>query len=249
MNETVKSEIADGGRPATHPARNGIKRFSAVQFLIAIVMLFISFPFLDDLRFGEIIESILMTVVMVSGVMVVAGRRRVLWIALIIVVPVLVAKWLSHYRKDILPPEIFPAGSVMFVAFVVVQLLRFVFRAPRVNFEVLCAGISTYLLLGLLWTFAYLLVGQCDPTAFAFSTGTATSPTMTRFTAYYFSFVTLSTVGYGDVIPVSKAARELAVLEAITGTLFIAVLISRLVALHITQSLNPNDQQSGQGKD
>ena len=76
MNETVKSSeivlpTAAGLQPI--PARNGIKRFSAVQFLIAIVMLFISFPFLDDLRFGEIIESILMTVVMVSGVMVVAG--------------------------------------------------------------------------------------------------------------------------------------------------------------------------------
>jgi voltage-gated potassium channel Kch len=78
-------------------------------------------------------------------------------------------------------------------------------------------------------------VAQLVPGSFAFSTGPASSQAMTGFTAYYFSFVTLTTVGYGDITPVSNGARALAAMEAMTGTLYVAVLISRLVALYSAQ--------------
>jgi voltage-gated potassium channel len=58
---------------------------------------------------------------------------------------------------------------------------------------------------------------------------------MDGFTAFYFSFATLTTVGYGDIAPVSSVARMLAVMEAVTGLFYVAVLISRLVALYSTQ--------------
>jgi voltage-gated potassium channel Kch len=58
---------------------------------------------------------------------------------------------------------------------------------------------------------------------------------MTGFTAIYFSFITLTTVGYGDIVPVTTVARMLTSTEAMTGTLFLAVLISRLVSLYSTQ--------------
>lgn len=229
-------------------ARIGLERFSVAQFLIALVVLFMTLPFLDAIPDGEIIEGILMTLVMVSGVMAVGRRRGVLLMAVILVLPALAGKWLSHYRKDLLPPQVFPAAGLVFVAFVVWQLLRFVLRAPRVNSEVLCAGISTYLLLGLLWMFAYLLVAQWDPHAFAFDTGPAASHLMNRFNAYYFSFVTLATVGYGDVTPVSNVTRALAVLEGMTGTLYVAVLIARLVALYSSETIEKGELQSGPPK-
>jgi voltage-gated potassium channel Kch len=113
-------------------------------------------------------------------------------------------------------------------------LLRFVLRAPSVNTEVLCASISAYLMLGLLWTVAYWLVAQVTPNAFAFNTATGTKETMVGFNAFYFSFITLSTVGYGDITPVSRIARWLAATEAMTGLLYVTVLIARLVSLYST---------------
>jgi hypothetical protein len=86
-------------------------------------------------------------------------------------------------------------------------------------------------MLGLLWTVAYWLVDQLTPGAFAFN-GNAERQSIRGFNAFYFSFVTLSTVGYGDITPVSKVARMLAAMEAITGLLYVAVLIARLVALY-----------------
>jgi hypothetical protein len=106
-----------------------------------------------------------------------------------------------------------------------------VLRAPSVNVEVLCASISAYLMLGLLWTVAYWLVDELTPGAFAFNASEARQ-SIHGFNAFYFSFITLSTVGYGDITPVSKVARMLAAMEAMTGLLYVAVLIARLVALY-----------------
>ncbi|MEI6535816.1 MAG: potassium channel family protein [Verrucomicrobiaceae bacterium] len=111
-------------------------------------------------------------------------------------------------------------------------MFGFILRAPSVDAEVLCAAISTYLMLGLFWTLAYSLVGQISPAAFSFSSGPEASHTMNGFNAFYFSFATLSTVGYGDIAPVSKVARMLAVMEAIFGMFYVTMLIARLVAMY-----------------
>jgi len=126
---------------------------------------------------------------------------------------------------------VFLTPGLILIAFVVANLLRFVLRAPSVNVEVLCASISAYLMLGLLWTVAYWLVDQLTPGAFAFNTN-AGKHSIRGFNAFYFSFITLSTVGYGDITPVSKVARMLSAMEAMTGLLYVAVLIARLVALY-----------------
>jgi hypothetical protein len=59
---------------------------------------------------------------------------------------------------------------------------------------------------------------------------------MKGITALYFSYISLTTVGYGDITPVSNVARMLSAAEAMTGTLFMAVLISRLVSMYSSQS-------------
>ena len=106
------------------------------------------------------------------------------------------------------------------------------------NTEVLCASISAYLLLGLLWTLGYWLIAELIPDAFAFNASTVADRSMKGLNGLYFSFITLSTVGYGDITPVSKVARMLAAAEATTGLLYVAVLIARLVALHATRKSN-----------
>ena len=208
------------------------RRFTTVQLLVALGLLFFAFPFVEEVKGGDIIVSLLFSLVLISAVLAVASRRRTLVVALFLLIPAIVGRWINHFRPHLVPPAVFLVAGLVLVAFVVVNLLRFVLRAPSVNTEVLCASISAYLMLGLMWTMAYWLVDQLTPEgAFSFNTN-AGMHSMNGFNAFYFSFVTLSTVGYGDITPVSKVVRMLAAMEAMTGLLYMAILIARLVALY-----------------
>jgi Ion channel len=206
-------------------------RFTSVQLLVALALLFFFFPFVEEVKGGDIIVSILLSLVLLCAVLAVADRKRVLVIAIALAIPAIAGRWISHFRPDLVPPPVFLTAALVLIAFVVANLLRFVLRAPSVNVEVLCASISAYLMLGLLWTVAYWLVDQLTPGAFAFNMNEGRQ-SIRGFNAFYFSFVTLSTVGYGDITPVSKVARMLAAMEAMTGLLYVAVLIARLVAMY-----------------
>jgi hypothetical protein len=217
------------------PLHIGLRHFSAVEFSIVLAAMFVVSPFVENFKVGDAIDTVLMTVVLGSGVLALGGRRRTLVVAVALATPTVVGKWINQYRPDLVPPEVFLGSGLLFVLFIVVNFLRYILLAPRVNAEVMCAGISVYLLMGLLWTLAYILVARVVPDAFLFTTGSG-GHLMTGSNAFYFSFITLSTVGYGDIVPVSKAARMLAMTEAMTGTLYMAVFISRLVALYTSQS-------------
>jgi voltage-gated potassium channel len=228
MNETAHGkELAKPLQP-----RRRFHRFSTVELLVALVLLFVFFPFVEEVKGGDVIVSILLSLVLLSAVLAVADRKGVFFIALVLAIPAIVGRWINHFRPDLVPPPVFLVAGLALIAFVVANLLRFVLRAPSVNTEVLCASISAYLMLGLLWTVAYWLVAQVTPNAFAFNTGP--KETMSGFNAFYFSFITLSTVGYGDITPASRIARWLAATEAMTGLLYVTVLIARLVSLYST---------------
>jgi len=205
-----------------------------VQLLIALALFIFFAPFVEEIRGGDLIVSVLLSLVLISAVFAVASRRSTLIIALLLAIPALVGRWINYFRPELVPPAVFLTAGLVLIAFVVANLLRFVLGSPSVNADVLCASISAYLMLGLLWTMAYWLVDQLTPGAFSFNTTSGTKETMAGFNAFYFSFITLSTVGYGDITPVSKVARMLAATEAITGLLYVAVLIARLVGLYST---------------
>ena len=209
-----------------------LQRFSTVQLLIALAVLFFFAPFVEAVKGGKLILSVLFTLVLLSSVLAAADRWRDLIIAISLAIPAVAARWINQFHPHALAPPVFLVTGICLVAFVVLHLLRFVLRAPSVDVEVLCASISAYLMLGLIWTMAYWLVNQLTPGAFAFNTATGTKENMEGVNAFYFSFVTLSTLGYGDITPVSSIARMLAAMESVTGLLYVAVLIARLVGLY-----------------
>jgi hypothetical protein len=154
------------------------------------------------------------------------------------------ARWTQHFFPDLLPIWLFQATALLFLGYVVNQMLRFILSAPQVNSEVLCAAIATYLLLGLVWALNYLLVARLSPDAFAFTVGPPAVRTMDSFNAFYFSFVVLSTVGFGDIIPISNMARTLAMIEAVTGLFYVTVLIARLVSMYSPAAHHASSHES-----
>jgi voltage-gated potassium channel len=223
-----------------HPPKSrkllpGVFRYSVASFLAGLVMLIFAAPFMADVPGGRMIESALLTLVLIFAVLAVGHHRRMLLFAVLLLLPTVTGRWLYHFFPGQMSPVLFLVSAIIFVIFIISQLLYFILRAPRVDSEVLCAGVSTYLLLGLLWAFAYMLVANTVKNAFMIDGQISTGMDMTSFSSVYFSLVTLTTVGYGDIVPNCSVARMLASMEAMTGTMFMAVMISRLVSLYSRQ--------------
>lgn len=221
------------------PAPASFFRYSMAQFLVGLVVLLIGYPFIVELEHGQLLEDVLMTIILISAVLAVGGRAWVLTIFL--AVPALAGPWFDLYLRGAVPFWVLSAARMLFVGFVASQLLRFILRSTTVNSEVLCAGISSYLMLGLLWTAAFRMISERNPDSFSGLRIVAHQP-MDRFDALYLSFSSLTCVGCNDITPSSKVARMLLMLEATTGVLFVAVLIARLVALY-THSVTKNHGQ------
>ncbi len=220
-------------------------RVSTVKLLIALILLFAVTPFIEDLPNGDFVESGLVTLVMILSLVAVGRDHRVLISAAMLFVPAMAGKWLNHFFPNYVSPLFFPVFGIAFFAFTIYRILRFILQTTHVDNEILSAGIVVYLMLGLLWAQAYMLLAQLTPDTFQFSLAQHSGRHMGGFNAFYFSFSALTTVGFGDITPVSKVARTLAVMEAVTGTLYLAILISRLVGMYSpTASANlPEDSE------
>jgi hypothetical protein len=225
-------EAVLAGAPTRSRVTPGLFRFSATQFLVALILVLVANPFLSQFERGEVIVSVSMTLVLISAVLAVGGGGRLLVLTILLVMPALGAEWVDHYQPGLVPAWESTAVGLLFIGFVAAQLVRFILLAPRVNADVLSAGISAYLLLGLLWAAAYLLVARLLPDSFSLLHRASGAGPMDRFDALYFSFVTLTCLGCNDIVPVSRVARMLMMVEATTGVLYLAVMIARLVALY-----------------
>jgi voltage-gated potassium channel Kch len=220
---------APNGRSRLAKDRRLRLRISAVGFLAALVLMLVATPFVQGFEEGQLYEAVLFTLVMCTGLIASGSCRR---LAFALVSFALAAIWLNQIWPKRCPALTFILPAMAFLGVVIASLLGFILRAKRVDANVLCAGISVYLILGLLWGLAYTLVAEVNPNAFAFNPHPGAAATMSGFTAIYFSFTTLATLGYGDITPAADAARMLAMLEAMTGTLFVGVMIARLVSLY-----------------
>ena len=153
-------------------------------------------------------------------------RRRVL---LILTVTALVI----HFASPLGSIDIMPAMLAFWTAIALLSAafaLRFAMRSTKIDAEHIYAALSAYLLAGIFFGVLYHAVESVWPGSFTAAGAIREFP---LFDAIYFSFVTLATLGYGDLVPVSGVARGLAVIEAVSGQLFLAVMIARLVSSHV----------------
>jgi Ion channel len=222
------------------PFREGRHRLSVAHLLAALTALFVVMPFVDRLHYGELVESVVFTLALLTAVNAVGGRRRTRIAAAVLAVPALVARWLTHLWPDSLVNELSLLAAAIFVAFVIVHLFRFVVSAPVVNAEVLCAAISVYLLFAVAYSFLYSLVAWFDPKAFNFTAPAESGNTMRGFTAVYYSLETLTMLAFGDILPASNVARMLTLVQATAGIFYMAILVARLVGIYSSQP--PADQ-------
>jgi len=209
---------------------------------LLVLFLFVLPPFVGPEGSGRgLLVDVGLSVLLLAGVAAVSTHPAVRAVLFALVVGALIVRW-----GPFSAPAIAVAALVTVVAMTLVVLVQ-AFRAGPVNVHRIQGAVAAYLLLGLAWALAYETVALVAPGAFAAASPAA--PERGRF--IYFSFVTLSTLGYGDVTPVHPVARSLAVAEALTGQLYPAILLGRLVSLATGSGLGGPGRgrpQSGSGE-
>ena len=186
--------------------------------------------------------------VLLSAVFAVSRSRTTKITTLTLAIPTLAMQAINNLFEAEAIAILTHGLAILFIGYTVTLLLVFLFTTRRITFDTISASLCVYLLLGVLWSIAYSLVGMmvADSFAFAFAKH-ETAPSM-RFGggdtifALYYSFVTMTTLGYGDIAPTSSPARMLAAFQAVVGQLYLTVLVARLVGMHISQSTPPSGE-------
>lgn len=125
-------------------------------------------------------------------------------------------------------------AGMLAVGYLIILLLHHVFSKGAITYHRICGAVAVYLLVAVFWSDVYLLILGLNPQAFDLPPEVL-SDTYEGLQSYmfYFSVVTLTTLGYGDIVPISSGARLAALLEALTGQLFPAILLAWLVSMEI----------------
>jgi hypothetical protein len=216
-------------------SESGLSVFSA--WLVFLV--FVLPPFLPPGTNRSLATDAVFALVLLTGVLALSERGlawRLLMAATLVALGILLA-----YRIIAVAEPVIRAAELVSLLLLLLVVLGQTFRAGPVTSHRIQGGIAGYLLLGLVWAQAYALVEMLHPGSFS---GPITPAAGHRSFAY-FSFVTLTTVGYGDILPVHPAARSLAMLEAVTGPLYIAILLARLVSLAMATGTGSGGEGAG----
>jgi Ion channel len=195
-----------------------------------VTLIFVILPLRQDGMSGRLFFDLVMVTLMISGALVVKQSRAVTIATVTLVL--IGAGELGASRIFPIPLlRHFSSSSAIIIQLLYIRIVLLVmFRQGSVTWSRIQGGVCAYLLTGLAWSSAYDLVEQLHPGSFHFATQPATLDQLTS-KLVYFSFTTLTTVGYGDILPIAPFARSLAIAEAIVGQLFPAVLIGALVAM------------------
>jgi hypothetical protein len=195
-----------------------------------VVLIFLIFPLRGGGLHGRFFFDILMVALMLSGALVIKQNRIVRAVVIAFVLAGAGMLWVSLLYPTRFLQEFSSVLSIITSLIYVRIVLLVMFREGPVTWSRMQGGVAAYLLIGLAWASAFQLVEQLHSGSFHFITEPTDAEQLTS-KMVYFSFATLTTVGFGDVLPVYPFARSLAIAEAIVGQLFPAILIGALVAM------------------
>jgi hypothetical protein len=213
-------------------------RFTGLMTVLLVLGLLTSTIRDDEVR--RVLSDVIFAVLLFFAVRSVGRRLRVTTAGFALVV--FVAQWMTHLSSSPVPRWLMFILTTAFLAYLTLIVLFTVLRDPSITADTIVGALCTYFLIGVTWGTAYSLAALLSPDAFSVSPALAAASHWHAPTApvtpllEYYSFTTLSTVGYGDISPLSGGARTLSALEGITGQLYLAVLIARLVGIHSARS-------------
>jgi hypothetical protein len=210
------------------------------QLLSVLILLFLGAPLLDGV-IGKVIRTSVFLAMIISVIRTFDLGKIKFFLLAGLAGAAFFFDLFSTVRLGMeLDQHFFLIPGLIYSVFIIAAILlinRRIFLEQQVTIDTIKGGISVFLLIGFLWTLFYRILYIFDSSAFSQSV-----KSIDLFKSmFYFSFTTITTVGYGDITPVSDFARTLANLEAIIGIMYPSIFIARLVGLYTAQELNKRD--------
>lgn len=208
-----------------------------------LMVYFLMVPLVEEiLPRTRTILDLFIILVLVAAAYTVINRKHIFFLALLLLSAGLVLV-LGDYQWH--NNRIMVLGSASFVGFlsiIIYSILKEVLTQKEVSFDTISGALNGYLLMGLMWGFAYQAVEAAWPGSFAIADGAHKFTGASAYVGpelaslFYFSFVTITTTGYGDITPLSTIAGQLAITESVVGQFYMVVLVARLVSLQTMHS-------------
>ena len=211
--------------------------------LLCMVSLLVIVPFFHDLPYARIILNLFFTAVLLFSIIPFLKKtRKSLNIAIILAVPTFLVNWGKTFSPELWEflPGIENIFSILFFGYILVVLFFGILRARKVNANLIFGSICIYMLIGLEWAFIYSLLESINPDSFTgnaagFSEAGERGEWLFLHFVYY-SYTTLTTLGYGDIAPTTPPAQLISSLEAIAGQFYLAILVARLIGMYLVEA-------------
>ena len=202
--------------------------------LLSLLALLLIYPYLENTATSRIILGILYSCILVGAVYVVGRHRRTFAVGGTLAL-VSVGLQLSYFvTDDIWLYRLTGVSHVAFLLFTIAGIAGYVLRKGTITADKLHGALAAYIMLAFLWAFIYALIESLVPGSFSLEGAHITSRDA-FFRLFYFSFTTLTTTGYGDIVPLTDKARSVAMIEQFIGVFFVAVVIARLAGFYPAQ--------------
>ena len=202
-------------------------------FLISLVMVMVASTFLEDILYGGVISLILLTVCVCLGLLALSIQRHLFWILVVFSLLIIGFNYITIgvSTRDILALQ-FLSLTILFIIYA--GLFFYLIMTTRsLSFSDISNAISVYLLIGIAFGFLYSFIEMIHPGAIIYNRPESSDISGDMI---YFSFVVLTTLGFGDILPVYKLAKVIVMMESVLGVLYIAVMIGRLVGISPTKA-------------
>ncbi|MEM0951614.1 MAG: ion channel [Cyanobacteria bacterium P01_H01_bin.74] len=180
-----------------------------------------------------IIASILFSMIAISN------HQRGVVLGIVLTLIAFASPALSFSTFNFFNPCFFYFSNTVMFLYIIIQLLKTIFYTKKVNSHIILASLCIYFMIAMVWAMISGLIEWFIPGSYNFMMGTDIKKNLGNL--MYFSMVTLTTLGFGDMLPLSMPARTFTAMEALTGQLYLTVLVARLVSLHSKET--PSSEQ------
>jgi len=200
--------------------------------LILIISMLVLTPFLDEFVSTRILMDVFLTAIFIAIIYAIGSKRFQTIIASVLAMPLIITTWSAYFVEATSISLLTKIFGAFFFAYAAINILRIIAKSEKVSKETIFAAIVAYLLIALMWAFLYMILELVSPGSFSFPDKEHWGESM-QFE--YFSFVTITTLGYGDITPLTDKASALAMIEAVVGQIYLVVLVAWLVGMHVSQ--------------